>query len=374
MQVVVPMYLGEIAPPHLRGTLGSAFLLTAVTGMLLAQVLGLPAALGTREGWPWVLASVTLPAAAQLLFLAPTLLESPRWLLMAGRAEDARSTLAALRGCTTAQDAVELEEELQLMMPRPRRPAVSRVGSRAGSYSDTTLYEAMLTPQASTLSVVGLLADPAARRPICLTVPLMAVQQFSGINNAFNYSSTFLADAGVPEEMITLIAVLMNAGNVIIVLLSTVLMDRIGRRALLMTSMASMAAACALLTVALLLDSVALVCLSIVLFVMTFGLGLGPVTWLLPAELFQMHQRAAATSLATATNWLANFGVGQAFLLIAAWLGPFSFVPFGLVLLLGLSLVRSLPETRGKTLEEIERLLRGSSSFSLSQLGRFSWS
>ena len=83
--VVVPMYLGEVAPAHLRGTLGSAFLLTAVVGMLIGQVAGLPQVLGTPTYWPWILVSAALPAAAQLLFFQPLLLESPRWMLLNGR-------------------------------------------------------------------------------------------------------------------------------------------------------------------------------------------------------------------------------------------------------------------------------------------------
>ena len=96
-----------------------------------------------------------------------------------------------------------------------------------------------------------------------------------------------------------------------------------------------------------------------VLFVMTFGLGLGPVTWLLPAELFPMRKRAAATGLATAVNWLANFAMGQVFLpCLATPLGSYAFVPFALVLAGGLVFVhRCVPETRGKTLEQIEREL-----------------
>ena len=96
-----------------------------------------------------------------------------------------------------------------------------------------------------------------------------------------------------------------------------------------------------------------------VLFVMTFGLGLGPVTWLLPAELFPMRKRAAATGLATAVNWLANFAMGQVFLpCLATPLGSYAFVPFSLVLAGGLVFVhRCVPETRGKTLEQIEREL-----------------
>ena len=120
-----------------------------------------------------------------------------------------------------------------------------------------------------------------------------------------------------------------------------------------------MAIAAGLLTIALLLTHVPMLCVAIVLFVMSFGLGLGPVVWLLPAELFPMSMRAAATGYVTAANWLANFAVGQIFLLVAAELGPFSFVPFGLLLVAGFVFAwHNVPETRGKTLGQIEAEMR----------------
>ena len=109
-----------------------------------------------------------------------------------------------------------------------------------------------------------------------------------------------------------------------------------------------------------------LVVVAMVLFVLTFGVGLGPVVWLLPAELFPTQLRASAIATTTVVNWLANYVVGQLFLPLASWLGPLSFLPFAAVLAAGLLLAFSLPETRGRTLEEIEayfapRLKRGHS-------------
>ena len=109
-----------------------------------------------------------------------------------------------------------------------------------------------------------------------------------------------------------------------------------------------------------------LVVVAMVLFVLTFGVGLGPVVWLLPAELFPTQLRASAIATTTVVNWLANYVVGQLFLPLASWLGPLSFLPFAAVLAAGLLLAFSLPETRGRTLEGIEayfapRLKRGHS-------------
>ena len=340
--VAVPMYLGETAPAHLRGTLGSAFLLTAVTGMLFGQIAGLPSLLGTKNGWPWILLGAGLPAALQLL-AGGVLLESPRWLLLHGRPSEAAGALAKLRGCSTAD--VELIEELESMGDGMGLAGKLSDAALARHDGNVTLFDAQLrepmigsgshdggiTPASSItrLSNLGsasgvsgggggdaepwgalqqvIVTEPAMRKPLCICLTLMAAQQLSGINNAFNYSSTFFVANGMSAEVVTWIAIAMNLGNVIVVFLSTVLMDRAGRRVLLLTSMGGMVVAIMVLTVALLTSQVQLVVVGIVLFVTTFGLGLGPVVWLLPAELFPMSKRAPATAAVTSVNWLANF-------------------------------------------------------------------
>ena len=122
--VVVPMYLGEISPPHLRGTLGTCFQLCCVVAMLVAQVLGLPALMGTEALWPAYLLLVLVPAGAQLM-LRDRLLESPRWL--AGRGPDeameAQHILAALRG--TSLDDVAVVKELDFMQSAPPHAAAT---------------------------------------------------------------------------------------------------------------------------------------------------------------------------------------------------------------------------------------------------------
>lgn len=106
-------YLGEIAPAHLRGTLGSAFLLTAVTGMLFGQIAGLPSTLGTSTGWPYILAGAALPAILQLVAFTPLLVESPRWLLLHSHPAHAADALARLRGVSTNDP--DLIDELEAM-------------------------------------------------------------------------------------------------------------------------------------------------------------------------------------------------------------------------------------------------------------------
>jgi len=329
--VVVPMYLGEVSPPHLRGALGTLFQLTAGVAMLAAQVAGLPSALGTQRLWPLYLSLAALPAAA-LLLLQGWLLESPRWLVGRGdRLKEAQGVVAQLRGEAECSPAVK--QELELLQEQSG-------GCDAGYGMGQALRDSSIRP--------GLVVC------ICCAV----VQQFSGINNAFNYSSTFLVQNGISVGTVTIITVLMNVGNVLVTLLSTCLMDREGRRTLLLGSSVGMLASILGLTVVLTSPgrpwTAPCAVLAVVSFVASFGVGLGPIPWLLPAELFPVDKCATGSALSASCNWLANFAAGQAFLPLSTALQGWCFLPFALVLSGFVRFVlRSVPETRGKTLEQI---------------------
>lgn len=310
--VVVPMYLGEISPPQLRGTLGTAFQLTMVLAMLFAQVLGLPAFLGTLELWPFLLALICAPAAMQLLLQA-WLLESPRWYVMAGMEVPAEDALMQLRD--TPIDDPQLQEELFCMVEacgglpseaeRPRGAAANGTNGdlpQNGARSSDGYASPEATSARPTRTLWSLIWDPALRLPLAIAVGLMVLQQWSGINNAFNYSSTFLsqnsvdpgsagmvregwglecspARRGACADTIMVIAVAMNVGNVFITAVSVYLMDRAGRRALLLGSTVAMTLSTILLTAALKLTgrswTAGLAVVAIVSFVMSFGIGIG---------------------------------------------------------------------------------------------------
>mmetsp|Transcript_35216 Transcript_35216/g.81546 ORF Transcript_35216/g.81546 Transcript_35216/m.81546 type:complete len:321 (+) Transcript_35216:870-1832(+) len=314
--------------------LGTAFQLVSVMAMFAAQVLGLGSMLGTERLWPLVLGIVVVPALLQLS-LGYLLVESPRWLCMVGNVEEARHTLVTLRDADPEDDAIV--EEMEVMLQSAQ--AAKKSGKGGATFSQ-------------------LLKAPTAY-PLFISVCLMAVQQFSGINNAFNFSSVFLKANGMDDAAVQLIAILMNVGNVMITLLSVYLMDRAGRRVLLLMSSWGMFLAALMLTVALKSPgrtfTTPLSVLSVVLFVSAFGIGLGPVAWLLPAEIMPGETRALASSVAATTNWLANFIATQAFLVIANMLGGFAFVPFAVCLFVGSFFIAAfVPETKGKSLEQIQ--------------------
>lgn len=342
--VVVPIYLGELSPPHLRGTLGVMFQLACVGALLTAQVLGLPSFLGTTSLWPlYLFGGVALPSALQLL-LRPLLVESPAWLAGRGAEEgmQAERILLALRGVGPdvygpLRDAVTKELDYMQMA------ALARETSAGGDSGG---------------SIASLLYDKALRPSLLITMVCAMAQQFSGINNAFNFSSTFLSQNGIDAATVTLVAVLMNIGNVLITCISAWLMDLAGRKPLILGSTIGMCASIVALTVALTHPGTSwtapFAVFSVVGFVMSFGVGMGPIPWLLPAELFPPDKVAAGSSFNAICNWLANFVVGLIFLPISTALGGMCFVPFLLVLLpFAFFLVSKVPETRGKTVQQI---------------------
>ena len=343
--VIVPMYLGEIAPPQVRGALGTCFQLLACVGILLAQILGLPAYLGTDLLWPLYFGLSIVPTVAQAL-LQPFFIESPRWLssrLDPIKAEGAQIALARLRADDPSSlfviqelDAIQME-------------AAAHSTNSSGYGRDRPI-----------------LLDRRMRHGIIICVVCAVAQQLSGINNAFNYSTDFLGRAGISAAAISQITVLMNIGNVLVTMLSVLLMDLMGRKVLLLGSSVAMTMAILGLTAALSapvdtdwVRTLALV--SMVAFVFAFGAGLGPIPWLLPAELFPPEKCAQGSAIAATCNWLANFFVSQAFVSISMALEGYCFLPFA-VLLIGFVyfIVRFLPETRGKTLEQIMCELNGS--------------
>jgi len=204
----------------------------------------------------------------------------------------------------------------------------------------------------------ALLCDRKLRPSVLITVTCAMSQQFSGINNAFNFSSTFLSQNGIDAATVTVVAVLMNLGNVLITLTSAWLMDIAGRKPLILGSTLGMCIAILMLTVALTNPGQAwtapFAVLAVVSFVGSFGVGMGPVPWLYPAELFPPDKVAAGSSFSAICNWLANFAVGLVFLPLASTFGGLCFLPFLLVLLpFAAFLVTKVPETRGKTVHQI---------------------
>uniref|UniRef100_A0A674EGQ3 Solute carrier family 2, facilitated glucose transporter member 4 n=1 Tax=Salmo trutta TaxID=8032 RepID=A0A674EGQ3_SALTR len=314
---LVPMYVGEIAPTSLRGALGTLHQLAIVTGILIAQVLGLESLLGSEELWPVLVGVTVLPTVLQMALL-PFCPESPRFLYI-----------------------IRCQEH------HAKSGEDQRTTSRSGEVGD------MLRK----VSIAELFRSPMYRQPIIIAILLQLSQQLSGVNAIFYYSTSIFQKAGVQSPVYATIGA--GVVNCAFTVVSLFLVERTGRRTLHMLGLSGMCGCAIVMTIALaLLDSVPwmsyISMLAIFGFVAFFEVGPGPIPWFFVAELFSQGPRPAAMAVAGFSNWTANFIIGFGFQYLAELCGPYVFLIFAVLLLFFLIFTFfRVPETRGKTFDQI---------------------
>lgn len=331
--VAVPTYLGECAPLSQRGAYGVLNQFGVVVGILAAQLLGL--AFSTERGWPCLLLAPALLALLQLA-AAPQLHDSATRLVRVGQPGAAKDLLRRIR--PAASSRAEIDAELAALN-------ADAAAAASGGTSVSVLAAAR--------------SSPAVSRALFLSLLLMVAQQFSGINAIFFYSTDIFARAGLSSPAVgTLVC---GVVNVLSTAAGVVLVERTGRRPLLLTAIAGMCA-CALALTALLgagaatpaAASLLVVCVSIAF----FEIGLGGIPWAIGNELFPPSCRASGMALCAAANWMATTLVALGFPLMHPLLGANCFLPFAGCLALAYALVhRRLPETKGRTIAQVQRLL-----------------
>jgi sugar porter (SP) family MFS transporter len=321
VSAAVPLYLSEISPPALRGRLVTTNQVMITFGILVAYLV----ALGFPSSWRTIFAAGLVPAAGFLVGMARCP-ETPVWLQAHGDEAAARRVFS---------EVVEDEEARRLLeVHRPTSPA-----------------EPGIRPQ------LRAIAGP----PLVIGLTLAVLQQLTGINAVFSYAPSILEKTGLSASSSILAAGLVAAVNVAATLVALPLVDRVGRRPLLLASLAGMTLSLALFGVTFTTgggSGLSIVCL--VGFILAFELGMGPIFWLLIAEIFRPDAKATGVGACTALNWLANFAVGFAFPSIAAWLGQGeTFWIFAAACAFGFVFVhRFVPETKARTFPEIDAELR----------------
>lgn len=327
----VPLYISEVSPAGARGWQVSLFQFAITVGILAAYLVDY--AFAGSGNWRWMLGLAVVPGAALGLGML-ALPESPRWNAQRGNVQKARSVLVKVRG-TEDVDAEMREIEATLTQAHEH-----------GRLSDLWL--------------------PEVRPAMAIGIGLAIFQQVTGINTVIYYAPKIIQSAGISSASG---AILATAGiglvNVVMTVVSMWLIDRVGRRPLLLTGIAGMIVSLGVLGYAFYspvhghsFATVAVV--TLMCYVAMFAISLGPIFWLLIAEIYPLKIRGSAEGVAAGTNWAANFVVSLTFLTLAEMIGAsWTFWLYAaLAVAAWIFSFVLVPETKGRTLEEIEAAWR----------------
>lgn len=317
-----PLYIAEISPAQKRGLLVSLNQLAIVSGILLSYSVNYLLTSAGPANWRWMFASAAIPSIAfflTLLFIP----ESPRWLVQRGREQEAERILAQM------------------------------VGSQKASAE-------MADIRAAISEESGDLLDPTFRRALIVAIAIALFSQFTGINTIIYYGSIVFLEH-VPHQTASTALwanVIIGAINFAATIAGMLLIDRAGRKSLLMSAFGGMAASLVAVSAAIHFQASGVIVLIFVLiYVACFAVGVGTGTWVLMAEICPTRVRGRAMSLATVCLWSGTLVVTLTFLsLVNVFTASGVFLLYAVVSIVALVFVwRGVPETKGRTLEEIEK-------------------
>jgi SP family arabinose:H+ symporter-like MFS transporter len=324
--LVAPMYLAEIAPATLRGRLVSFYQLAITLGLLGAYLSNYFLLDTGPNNWRWMFSSQSVPA---VLFLLGLLFvpESPRWLVRRRRDAEAETVLTRIGGAAYAGSEV--------------------AGIRASFQEETREnWRDLFRPDVRHIVGIGVL--------------IAVFSQAGGQNSLFSYAPEIFAQAGMGQDTAFLQSVLLGVVNFAFTFVAIRTVDRAGRRKLLLWGAGLLATIAAGLALSFAVVTPALLTLGLVMaFIATYAATLGPVTWVALSELFPNRIRGNAMATATLALWIANFFTTASFPILRSSLGlPGTFlVHAGICGLYFVFVRKSVPETKGRSLEEIEQLL-----------------
>ena len=325
MVVVGPVYIAEVSKKELRGTLGAGVQLGITVGILLAYVLG------TLLTWQHLALLSAFFAVVQLL-QSTRIPETPRYLLMRDRKQEALQSLAWLRG-----PVADIDEECRDI-------------------------EENLPDKNDKFRLDDLLSQHQLLAPLKVSVGLSIFQQLTGINAVMFFTVSIFNGAGFENgERATIVVGLVQ---VVFTVVACLLIDKYGRRLLLLTAGVGMASSCFGLGFYYYVADPTLAWLaltSVVFYIIFFSLGWGPIPMLVMSEVFPVKARGAASAISTGFAWSASFLLTSQFHVLQTEFGPDgTFCLFGVFCLVGTAFVfRMVPETKGKSLEDIELYFLG---------------
>jgi sugar porter (SP) family MFS transporter len=337
---ISPMYIAEVSPAPWRGRLVALNQMTIVVGILAAQVVNWMIAARVPEaataemirqswngqfGWRWMFTAVTVPSV--VFFVSACFVpESPRWLVKKRRSDQAQRTLARIGGAVYADSAlIEIEQT---------------IGTETQSSGGWTQ---LLTPGIFKVLLIG--------------VALAVLQQWSGINVIFNYAEEIYRSAGYSVNDTMFNIVITGTINLVFTLVAMSFVDRFGRRVLMLAGCAGIALSHLMIGLA---YSMGLKGLPVLIFTLCtigcYAMSLAPITWVLISELFPNRVRGAAVSVSVSALWIACFVLTYSFPVLNRKLGAAgTFWLYAGICAAGfLFVLKGVPETKGKTLEQIE--------------------
>ncbi|MBN9539458.1 MAG: sugar porter family MFS transporter [Reyranella sp.] len=328
--VAAPLYIAECAPLAIRGALVSTYQLAITVGILMSYLTGLMIA---GDGtWRVMFGLGVVPGALFLVGLA-FLPESPRWLVLKGFTDKARAGLGRLRG-----PGWDVDRELTEMVRTAKEEAGQRVG-----------YSALLEPSIRPALIVG--------------VGLFFLQQLSGINAVIYYAPEIFNHAGFDSANTQMLATVgIGTVNVLTTIVAMFLIDRVGRRPLLVIGFLGTAFTMLVIALGVVFPGAVpswIIIAMLLLYIASFAIAVGPLPHLLMSEIFPLRVRGPGMSMASLSNWGFNFLVVFAFPLMLAGPGlAFTFTVFAVICLGGIAFTLTrVPETTGHSLEAIERHL-----------------
>lgn len=332
--LAVPMYIAEITPAAIRGRMVSVNQLAIVTGFLLVYFANYfiaqhgDEAWRVETSWRWMFGLGAVPAVVFLAMLV-VVPESPRWLVEQGRVEEARAVLTRVSGSEVA--AAELES-----------------------------IRSSIAGEAATL---GQLLQPGLRIALVIGVGLAILQQVTGINAFLYYGTEILKKLGTDSNVALKQQIIVGAANLAFTLVAIGTVDRLGRRPLMLIGVAGMGLCLFGMGAAAFAQRIeGWMIVLIVGYIACFAMSIGPVTWVILSEIFPTRVRGRAMAVATLFLWLADWLVTQTAPwlnkdagLVARFHGAFPFWIYGLMCAIELAFIWFLvPETKGRTLEQIE--------------------
>jgi len=323
--VLSPMYVAEVVPTKKRGSMVSIYQLTITLGILISYVINYSLQ-GVDNNWRWMFATGTIPSVLFFigLFFIP---ESPRWLLIKGQKD---KVLAILTRITNSDDA---------------RYEIAEIESTLHAQTGKSRFNDLLIPE--------------LRKPMIIGLLLAVFVQITGINTVIDYAPKILLAAGVEIKSALLQTSLIGMLNFVSTFVAIWLVDRVGRKPLYLAGTSAMCLSLFLLSVTFHFNLNGIYALtSLLLFIASFASCIGPVFWTLISEIFPNMVRGKAIAVASFTQWIFNFLIVLLFPHVLKSIGgAVTFALLALMCIFQLWIVwRWLPETKGKSLEEIEKM------------------